>query len=135
MAASVTVKKKNKFGNGYAVTADVTFDSSYPTGGEALTAQQFGLTVIDFVLPSPAAGYIFEFDHANSKLKAFTPTAVSMSGTAGVAGADNTVVAVSATSIGVSGAGVAAAVKNAAAEVANTTDLSAVTVRVLAVGR
>jgi hypothetical protein len=73
LSASVSVVKKNKFGNGYAVTADVTFDSSYPTNGEALTAQQFGLTVLDFVLPSPAAGYIFEFDHSNKKLKAFTP--------------------------------------------------------------
>ncbi|MBU7006306.1 hypothetical protein [Phosphitispora fastidiosa] len=73
MAASVVVKKRNKFGNGYAVTADVTLDDSYPTGGEALTAKQFGLAVLNFILPSPAAGYIFEFDHDNSKLKAFTP--------------------------------------------------------------
>lgn len=73
MSASVSVLKRFKFGNGYGVVADVTLDSSYPTNGEAITAQQFGLGVLDFVLPSPAAGYIFEFDHANKKLKAFTP--------------------------------------------------------------
>lgn len=134
MPASVAIKKKFKFGNGFGVVADVTMDSSYPTNGEALTAQQFGLSVLDFVLPSPAAGYIFEFDHTNSKLKAFTPTSVSLAGTAGTADANNTLMKVSDTAIGVAGTGTAAAVNNEAAEVANTTDLSEVTVRVIAIG-
>jgi len=134
LSASVAIKKTFKFGNGRGVVADVAMDSSYPTDGEALTPQQFGLTVLNFVLPSPASGYLFEFDHANSKLKAFTPTSLSMAGTAGTAGANNTVMKVSDTAIGVSGTGTAAAVKNAATEVANATDLSAVTVRVIAIG-
>lgn len=73
MAATVTVKKKTKLMGLFAVIADITFDSSYPTGGESLTANQFGLNTLDFVLPAPAGGYVLEFDHANSKLKAFTP--------------------------------------------------------------
>ncbi len=85
MAASVSVKKRDKLGSGYNVVADVTFDSSYPTGGEALTAQQFGLSVLNFVLPSPAGGYIFEFDHTNKKLKAFTPVKVQAAHTHAVA--------------------------------------------------
>lgn len=51
-----------------------TFDSSYPTGGEPLTAAQLGLRTVDAVVPIPAAGYIGEYDEDNAKLKAFTPT-------------------------------------------------------------
>jgi hypothetical protein len=127
MAATVAIKKRSKFGNGYAVTADVTFGSSYPTGGEALTAQQFGLSALDFVLPSPAAGYIFEFDHANKKLKAFTPTrAQSAHSHTENTAATYTQNATTATAGAISAA--------AASEVANNTNLSAVTARVLAVG-
>ena len=32
---------------------DITFDSSYPTGGEAVTPNQLGLNTIDRVLPFP----------------------------------------------------------------------------------
>lgn len=53
-----------------AVIADVAFDSSYPTGGESLTAAMLGLSAIEFVIAEPAAGYTFEYDHANSKLLA-----------------------------------------------------------------
>ncbi len=73
MSASVTVNKKFKFGNGYGVVADVTLDDSYPTNGESLTAQQFSLGALDFVHAAPSGGYMFEFDHTNKKLKAFTP--------------------------------------------------------------
>jgi hypothetical protein len=74
MPATVSLLHRRKLGNAYMNVADVTFGSSYPTGGESITALQLGLTTIDFVLPSPAGGYIFEFDHTNKKLKAFTPT-------------------------------------------------------------
>lgn len=145
MPASVTIKKRGKFGNGFVVVADVTFDDSYPTGGEALTAQQFGLTVLDFVLPSPASGYLFEFDHANKKLKAFTPTVQHTHDlllTGGQAAGD--AIQVNATVVGKTAAGnvtAAGGVSNiqnktaaAATEVADTTNLSAVTVRVIAIG-
>lgn len=49
----------------------VTFDSSYPTNGEALTAAQLGLNKVTVVIPLPAAGYVGEYDLTNSKLKAF----------------------------------------------------------------
>lgn len=101
MAATVTIRKRTKYLGMYAVIADVALDSSYPTGGEAVTASQFGLQALQFVLPSTAAGYMFEFDHTNGKIKAVAPTSAA------------------------AGAGT---------EVANTTNLSAVTVRVLAMG-
>lgn len=77
----------------------VVFDSSYPTGGEPLTAAQLGLRTVTHahaqvqVAGTGSVTNVF-YDVANQKLKAFT----------------------------------------AAAEVANTTDLSAVTVQVTAYG-
>ena len=53
---------------------DVTFDFR-PANGEALSAEQFGLTAIDVVCPETAGGYMFQYDYANSKLKAFYPRA------------------------------------------------------------
>jgi hypothetical protein len=48
----------------------VTFDSSYPTGGEAITAADFGLNVIVFVAVNAAANAtkVVYWDEANSKL-------------------------------------------------------------------
>lgn len=53
------------------VAAQITFDSSYPTGGEALVASDFGLTEILAVICLPSGGYVGEFDEANGKLKTF----------------------------------------------------------------
>jgi hypothetical protein len=79
LAASVAIKNKLKFGNGYCVIADVTLDNSYPTGGEAVTPGQLGLTVLSAVLPAPSGGNTYEFDHANSKLKAYTASDTEVS--------------------------------------------------------
>jgi hypothetical protein len=49
----------------------VTGDSSYETGGEALTANQLGLSRITALVPVPNTGYIPVWDAANSKLKIF----------------------------------------------------------------
>lgn len=146
MAVTVTQKARHKFGNGYQIVSDVVLDNSYPTGGEAITAQQFGLTVLEFVLPSPSGGYLFEFDHTNSKLKAFNPRAaiantlaVTTPALSHAAGA--TAVTSSAATVPDHAAGAACTVTGVAgvaagpgAEVANATDLSAVTVRVIAIG-
>lgn len=69
MALTVTPKSNFVIGDRRAVIADVDFDSSYPTGGEPLTAVNLGFTSrADLVIAEPAAGYTFEFDHTNSKL-------------------------------------------------------------------
>lgn len=79
---------------------EVAFDSSYPTGGEPLTASDLGLTTVEFAIATvKVAGTgsvtaVF-YDIANAKLLAYT----------------------------------------AAAQVANTTDISAVTAQVFAVGK
>ena len=71
MAVSVSIKKRFKVSNGFGVIADITLDDEYPTNGEAIDTDSFGLKAVDMVIPSPAAGYVFEFDYANSKLKAY----------------------------------------------------------------
>jgi hypothetical protein len=160
MSVTVAIKKRAKLLGQFAVIADVTFDSSYPTNGEPLAPALLGLSHLDFVLPSPAAGYIFEFDHAANKLKAFTPvkaqaahthafTGDAMSKTpttvtpepttallANVAGVlkstDVTPIPLGTpTGSNASGGAITAA---AASEVANAVNLSTLTVRVLAIG-
>ena len=79
----------------------IQLDSSYPTGGESLTAGDLGFTAIHAIMiDTETSGYIAQYDYTNEKVEVYE------------AGAD------------------AAALD----EVANTTDLSAVYVRVLAYG-
>lgn len=51
---------------------DITFDSSYPTGGEAVdeTYFGFGTAVVEFIITQPA-GYHVEWDKDNEKLKVY----------------------------------------------------------------
>lgn len=81
------------FGNKRAVVYACAFDSSYPTGGEPLTPGNLGLSTIDFLIAEARAGYVFTYDHTNSKLLAYrtatlTPTgsvaAPTFTGTANV---------------------------------------------------
>ena len=51
---------------------DVTFDSSYPTGGESFTAANVGLAELHMVLSIPKAAttnHVVQYDYTNSKLK------------------------------------------------------------------
>lgn len=91
-------------GNRKFVTADVTFDSSYATGGEAISVSSLGLTRLDFMWVSPDDGFLPQWDGSltSPKIKLFW--------------VDTTV----------DGA--------ALAEVASTTDVSSVAVKVFAFG-
>lgn len=105
MAASVSVVTGPEVpGNRKFVTADVTFDSSYATGGEAISVSSLGLTRLDFMWVSPDDGYLPQWDGSLTapKIKLFW--------------VDTTV----------DGA--------ALAEVASTTDVSSVVVKVFAFG-
>lgn len=53
------------------VIAQITFDSLYASGGEALVASSLGLDEILAVFPANDAGYLFEYDKANGKLMAY----------------------------------------------------------------
>ena len=85
MAVSVAVVKKNVVGAQYEVIADVTFDSSYPTGGEPLAAAAifdaaFGPGVVTSVhhvssgSRTVPGSNIFHYDYTNSKMLAFVIT-------------------------------------------------------------
>ncbi|MCP4346118.1 MAG: hypothetical protein GY795_11410 [Desulfobacterales bacterium] len=65
-------RSDQRFGQMLEKIRDVTFDDSYPTGGEALTPVSLGLGEIDVFVAEGAGGYVFEYDRTNDKLKAFT---------------------------------------------------------------
>lgn len=71
MALSVTILERTKVGRLRKNVVRVTFDSSYPAGGESLTAARLGLTKVVHVSPAEPSGYEGEYDLTNSKLKAF----------------------------------------------------------------
>lgn len=52
-----------------------TFDSSYPTDGEAITAAAMGFVTLASVQAFPCKGYSFDWDSSNLKLKAFADIA------------------------------------------------------------
>lgn len=49
----------------------IALDSTYPTGGEAVTANSVGLTRIDDALIGTEDGIVFKWDAANSKIMAY----------------------------------------------------------------
>jgi len=55
----------------------ITFDSSYPTGGEPLTVAKMGLKTLSNIVIEPASGYVFVYDRTNSKVKAYVTGASS----------------------------------------------------------
>ena len=77
MALAVAVVDKQDVGKGARVIADLTFGSSYPTGGELLGALNAGPAVpglrikkITHVTVRPVAPYTFEWIPSTGKLKA-----------------------------------------------------------------
>lgn len=71
MAVTINVKKQSKLGTLHANVADITLDNSYPTGGYPINPASVGLDSIDVMVISASVGYLFDFDHVNSKLKVF----------------------------------------------------------------
>jgi hypothetical protein len=93
MAISVSiVKRSGMLPTGRAVVADVTFDGTYPAGGEPYTAAMFGLNKVDFLqaqagLGSATTAYVCMANHTTSKLMLFNsngaaPAALLETGTA-----------------------------------------------------
>ena len=59
-------------GNVKYVIKDITFDDSYPTGGEGLSATQLGLEEVYIVLISQKSdGYVVQYDYSNEKLEIY----------------------------------------------------------------
>lgn len=68
--ASVAINDRLKMSNANVSIGDITI-GTYATNGVAVTAAQFGMNTLKFVLASPTAGYVFQYDYANQKLKAY----------------------------------------------------------------
>lgn len=64
------------------VLATVTGDSSYTSGGYAVTPQQFGFfDRIDYIVPLSSNGAaIIQYDRANKKIKIFTALGTEAAG-------------------------------------------------------
>ena len=60
-------------------TGTITFDASYPTNGEAITAADVGLSVIRRILCHSRSGYVVAWNGSTSapKLVAYRQTAAS----------------------------------------------------------
>lgn len=70
MALTVDVTRDEVTGRQRKKYADVTFDSSYPRGGEALAPGALGLsTVANVEAEVPGIGWVPAYDAANEKLK------------------------------------------------------------------
>ena len=135
MALTVTINKTDTVGRYLKVkTGSIVFGSSYPTNGEALTASNLEFsTDVEFIEISPAGGLIFEYDYANSKLKALYPTGGSATPASRAAPA----VTVPSGSTAVESSAAQPNLTETAGiakEVGNTTDLSTVTAYFVAFG-
>lgn len=66
---------------------DITFDSSYPTGGETVSASAIGLGTIYglslIATDTEAAGYVIQYNYVTNKLMAFTSAGFTPAGTVG----------------------------------------------------
>lgn len=58
-------------GSQVMVRGTLDFDSSYPTGGESLTAANLGLRVLDHIVIHPHSGLVFAYDYTNAKVLAY----------------------------------------------------------------
>lgn len=74
MAVATADVSRSIIRNKRFVVATVTFDNSYPTGGEPLAASALGLASIDFLSLSGTNANTFVWDRANNKIKAFVRT-------------------------------------------------------------
>lgn len=70
-------------GSQVLVYGKVSFDSSYPTNGEAVAKNILGLRQVDQILLPTSNGFVFAFDIVNKKIKVFQSGAATPSGTIG----------------------------------------------------
>lgn len=85
MALTVTISQFGPSGNMNRVVGTLAFDASYPTGGESLTAANVGLASAYPIKVQPYGGYVFDYDATNSKVRAYRQTDPADTGGADVA--------------------------------------------------
>lgn len=84
MALTITVEKTIQLESSEQLyLGSVTFDSSYPTGGEAFDLP--GNAIAEYVFTDGLGGYVTGWDRANQKLKLYRQTNPAAAGGADVA--------------------------------------------------
>lgn len=134
MALAISDLKRDVAGNKRLHHGKITFDSSYPSGGEALTPANIGLHTIERIVFSEALGFKAEYDYANQKVVVKCPSVVT--GAAGAGTLDDfpmSGVGATSASIGLT-AGNATTRFGGQQEVADTTNLSTLVVYFEAIG-
>jgi hypothetical protein len=71
MAISASQVFVNRAGKKRQAVTLVTMDSSYPTGGEAITAAQLGLATVDVAMCTTNTGHVAQYDKDNAKIKLY----------------------------------------------------------------
>lgn len=76
MALTVVLNRPSVIGDKRMVTGTITFDSTYPAGGEALTAATLGLGVVEHFAAQPAMNstplaLVLSYNRTTSKILAF----------------------------------------------------------------
>lgn len=81
MALTVTYGDRQRLGSQFAIPFTATFDSSYLTGGETLTAALFGLDRFENIVAEDSEGYTYDLDvatgGATATLKAYQSSSIS----------------------------------------------------------
>jgi hypothetical protein len=135
LTVSLTGDWLESVGSKRAVNGKITFDSSYPTGGESLTPANIGLGVIDNIdFSQGVGGLVFRYDYANKKVMAFYPTG----GSAAPAALADPVTSVPSGATTVTSTAAQPDLTETAGrgkEVAASTDLSSIAVEFRATGR
>jgi hypothetical protein len=68
----LTTTRNDLWGNSRVTLGTYTFSSSYPTGGESLSAADLGMRVIEKVHVSQGVGgYVFRYNYSTQKLMVF----------------------------------------------------------------
>jgi hypothetical protein len=62
------------------ITANVTLDTSYPTGGSAGVAAGLGLGKVLALVPLKSLGYDYDYDVATDRLKVYQQPAAAAAG-------------------------------------------------------
>ncbi|MBU0906689.1 MAG: hypothetical protein KKE05_00870, partial [Nanoarchaeota archaeon] len=71
---ALTISNKSYYAGGYReVICDLAFDNSYAFGGESFGVANISMAKIHKVMIEPVAGYSFQFDYTNNKVKVFSP--------------------------------------------------------------
>jgi hypothetical protein len=59
-------RTRGGLGNKNIAIYDITFDSSYPTGGEALVPSDIGFDIIDYFTATSDTGYHFMYNYSTT---------------------------------------------------------------------